>query len=245
MNRTVRSILGLAVISGMTASAEAVNINLSGGLGNGNWHTASVPLPVGSSVAPINVVQTLAGVGSFSCDVYTDNSGTSTLGNSVFSLKVTNLVFQAFAPLPTTQTSVKLKIEENFVVPFPLSTQAAVMAMDGMMSSTGGCVVIGNAQFRSPIGSGGGTPLPTLSYSGGAVGPDFFNVGPSFATVTPPFAGIPLNVLFLQIQLEIIINGNGSVSMPSSFTTSSENLPSPGTLGLAAMTGLFLSRRRR
>ncbi|HEX8877141.1 MAG TPA: hypothetical protein VF777_10360 [Phycisphaerales bacterium] len=245
MSRVLRGVTASAVVCGLAATAAAVNINLSGGLGNGNWHTPSVPLGLGGSLAPIAVIQSVPGVGDFSCDVYADNSGTSTLGNSVFSLKVTNLVFQAYGPLPSTQTSVKLKVEENFIVPSALSTQAAALAMDGVMSSTGGCTVIGNAQFRSPIGSSGGTSLPSLSYIGGSPGPDFFNVAPSFATVSPPFAGIGLNVLFLQIQLEIFINGSGFVNMPSSFTASSESVPSPSPLALAALAAAAASRRRR
>lgn len=232
-------------MGGMAATAQAVNINLSGGLGNGNWHTPNVPLAHGGTLAPITVMQSVPGVGDLFCDVYTDNSGTSTLGNSVFSLKITNLVFQAYASSPTTQTSVKLKVEENFIVPFPLSTQAAVMAMDGVMSSTGGCTVFGSAQFGAPIGFSGGTPLPGLSYNGGLAGPEFFNVTPSFATVSPPFAGTAHNILYLQIQLELFINGNGFVNMPSSFTASSESVPSPGPLGLAAIVGLCLAKRRR
>lgn len=245
MNRVQFGLTVMTALGALAATAGAVNVNLSGDLGPGNWHTPSVPLGLGSSLSPINVFQSVAGVGDFSCDVYTDNSGTSPVGNSIFSLKVTNLVFQAYGALPTTQTRIKLKVEENFVTPLPLTTQAAVMAMDGMMSSTGGCLVIGNAQFRSPIGSGGGTPLPTLSYSGGSAGPDFFNLAPSFATVTPPFTGSMLNILFLQIQLEIVISGNGVVNMPTSFTTSSESVPSPGTVGLAAIAGLYQGRRRR
>lgn len=245
MNRVFRSVAGVAVLGGMAAAAQAVNINLSGSLGNGNWHTPNVPLAHGGTLAPITVMQSVPGVGDLFCDVYTDNSGTSTLGNSVFSLKITNLVFQAYASSPTTQTSVKLKVEENFIVPFPLSTQAAVMAMDGVMSSTGGCTVFGSAQFGAPIGFSGGTPLPGLSYNGGLAGPEFFNVTPSFAIVSPPFAGTGHNILYLQIQLELFINGNGFVNMPSSFTASSESVPSPGPLGLAAIVGLCLAKRRR
>jgi hypothetical protein len=245
MNYVMRSVVGLAVTCGMAATAQAVNINLSGDLGNGNWHTPNVPLAHGGTLAPITVFQSVPGVGDFFCDVYTDNSGTSTLGNSVFSLKVTNLVFQAYASSPSTPTSVRLRVFENFVVPFPLSTQAAVMAMDGVMSSTGGCTVFGFAQMMGPIGSSSGTPIPTLSYSGGSAGPEFFNVAPSFATVSPPFAGTAGNILSLNIQLDLIIFGNGFVNMPSSFTTSSESVPSPGPLGLAAIVGLCLAKRRR
>lgn len=245
MNCVLRGVVGIAVASGFVASAQAVNINLSGSLGNGNWHTPSTPLAFGGSLAPIAVIQSVPGVGDLACDVYADNSGISTLGNSVFSLKITNLVFQAYATQPFTRTSVKLKVEENFIVPLASGTQAATMAIDGVMSSTGGCTVIGNAQFRSPLGSGGGTPIPTVGYSGGASGPDAFNVPPTFATVSPPFAGIGSNVLYLQIQLELFIDGNGFINMPSSFTASSESVPSPGPFGLAVMAGLCCSRRRR
>jgi hypothetical protein len=51
--------------------------------------------------------------------------------------------------------------------------------------------------------------------------------------------------LSLNIQLDLIIFGNGFVNMPSSFTTSSESVPSPGPLGLAAIVGLCLAKRRR
>lgn len=240
MRRFVMSVWGSVVILTATGAASAANINLSGNLGVNNWHTASTPLGVGNALPTLSFFQSVPGVGDLSGDVNADNTGVNGLGNSLFSLTVTNVTFQAYGATPATQTYVKLVIAQNFSVSTP-GTHAAKQSVDGVMSATGGCVVIGNTEIGAPIGSPSGTLLPSVSFGGGSSGAvDMFNVGPTLGTYSSA-----LTTVLVEMQLELTINGTGFVNMPTSFSSVVENTPAPGAAGVMAMAGMLGLRRRR
>lgn len=237
MRAHLTSLAGTALALLSAGAANAVNVNLSGDLGLNNWHTTPGPLPVGQSIGPISIFQSVPGVGDLSADVYVDNSGVNGVGNNLFSMKITNLVFQAYAASPLTPTNVTLTMTQTFVLTH-LGPQLTLHGLDGVMSASGYGVVLG----QTAVGPNAFGSITNLGYAGGNAGAvDMFNVGPflgMYSTMSP-FLGI-------KMQLDLTIFGSGFINMPSSFEAVTESVPAPGA-GVAFIVAIAggVSRRRR
>lgn len=225
----IRRICGTAIALSAFAALPAWGgiVHLTGDFGTADYFGPNVSNPGPSTSVPF--LQNVVGRGSLSGDLVSTNTG-----GTQFSLVITNMVFQAFDWAPDHQTQIRLIASENFAVT-SAGPHIASQSVSGVTGSTGGGgLIICNAVHEITVN------LPTISYGSPNGNTQPFSVPPVFANVvsSPPFYSI-------QMQLDLVIDGDGFIHLPNSFETGAIAVPASGPVTLLGLTGLIAMRRRR
>lgn len=225
----IHQMCGMAIVLSAFAALPARGgiAHLTGDFGTANYFGPNVQNPGPSTTVPF--LQNVAGRGSLSGDLVSTNTG-----GTQFSLVITNMVFQAFDWAPDHRTQIRLIASENFAVT-SAGMHLASQSVSGVTGSTGGGgIIICNAVHRTTVN------LPTISYGSPNGNTQPFSVPPVFANVfsSPPFYSI-------QMQLDLVIDGDGFIHLPNSFETGAIAVPASGPVTLLGLTGLLTLRRRR
>lgn len=218
----------VALVISAAASANASVVHLTGDYGAFDYH--GIPsLGIGSDT--LNFSHSVPGRGNIYGDLVSNNSGSN------FTMALTNLTFDTTGVTPGVMTQIRLRALQVFAV----TTAGPVLAqhsVSGLMGSDGG----GGLVFCNTITNFGsnGVSIPTISYGSpnGNVAP--FSAGPAFANT---FAGGPF--YSIQMQIDLVIDGNGFIHMDNSYDSSAAISPAPASTLLLGCAALSTIRRRR
>lgn len=227
--------MGLRIISAsagvtlLACTSLAADVYLGGDLGSNSW--------LGNNYSAINTftttsfTQTVPGLGTLTGDAFSNN----TAGGS-FSLRLTNLSFTMFVPGPTSNTAEIILIATHGYQTAGSGTYSSSHQLIGFWTPATG----NQAELYTLLDQyGGANQLPTLSGTNTA-GTTFFNYGLS----ATGFTSTSTNFV-IQTRLRLILDGTGTISLPSSADVEVNFAPAPGAASLLAIAGVCTRRRRR
>lgn len=222
--QAVLTVVAVVTLAGASA-AHGSSVHLTGDYGNFNF---SLPGVQGIGTSTLHFAQSVPGRGNIVGDFVTTSTG------SQFSVSLTNLLFDSSGVSPGVMTQIRLEAFQIFTVTTP-GTMTTLHAISGTMGSDGGGgLVIANTTHD------GATVLPTLSYGSPSGTPAPFSVGPFFGGNQ-----IAAGQYLIEMQLDMVIDGNGFINLPTSFDSAATIVPAPGAGLLLGCTGLAIVRRRR
>lgn len=221
----------LAVFAAAGPECRAAAVNLTGDLGVRNFSGGPGTLPSGQSfVTPFS--RSVAGRGSITGDVIADNTGTA------LHLTVTNLLFQALDWSPIGATIVRVDVAQFFAAA-PGSYSASNAIAGSMGSSTGGCFV-GGQTFFDDVATRTFVPAVSFGSPQGLEAFSAFSIGPTSAT-----GSVGITTVLVVMQLDMTIQGDGFISLPTSFDSTTTAVPAPAAGMVFALAGLRAAPRRR
>ncbi|HVZ93285.1 MAG TPA: PEP-CTERM sorting domain-containing protein [Phycisphaerales bacterium] len=220
---------GAAALLGGTGSASAVGVSLYGDLGQPpGWSTQNIAWI--NTTDALHFSHALPGIGVVSGDAITTNTN-----GTQFDLVLTNFDFTSTSP--TGALFIKLQVYNYFELATSPMTFNATHSANGTWNVGEHSVI----RFDSRQDFGGSdVHLPPLiadnlhQFSG-------FSIGPESATVTTTMP----NVMFMISEIQMFIDGTGSIIMPSSYDVNATAVPAPGALALTGLAGAGALRRRR
>lgn len=226
---SLRIIPALAGVLLFVCAAHGADVYLGGDLGNNSW--------LGNNFSAINTstttsfTQTVPGLGTLTGDAFSNNGG----GGS-FSLRLTNLTFTMFVPGPTSGTAEIILIASHGYQTAGSGTYSSSHQLIGFWTTATG----NQAELYTLLDQyGGAVNLPTLSGTNTA-GTTFFNFGLSATGFTSTST-----TFFIQTRLRLILDGTGSIFLPSSAEVNVDYIPAPGAAPLLAIGGILGLRQRR
>jgi hypothetical protein len=225
----LRIISAFAGVSLLVCTTQAADVYLGGDLGSNGW--------LGNNFSAINTftttpfTQTVPGLGTLTGDAFSNNGG----GGS-FSLRLTNLTFTMAVPGPTAGTAEIILIASHGYQTAGSGSYSSSHQLTGFWTTATG----NQAELYTLLDQyGAAVTMPTLSGINTAA-TTFFNFGLSGVGVTSTST-----TFVIQTRLRLILDGTGSIFLPSSAEVNVELVPAPGAASLVVVGGLVNARRRR
>ncbi|HVZ93286.1 MAG TPA: hypothetical protein VG797_02135, partial [Phycisphaerales bacterium] len=172
----------------------------------------------------------LPGFGSVSGDAITTNTG-----GTQFDMVMTNFNFTSSSP--TGGLFIRISLFNYFTLAQSPLTFNATHSANGTWTGGPGTAVVFDS--RQDFG-GSDVHLPTLVETN-ALQFSGFATGAAGATVTTTMP----NVVAMIADIQMFIDGNGSIILPNSYDINAIATPAPGSLALTGFAGACAARRRR